>query len=1714
MVDGKVLENKMVFEDKYGIIPSSGVYGKDWPANSVIPQGSGGKLSTAGWTADSSGNFGNEGFVQQTFLGASIRTFNLSAGFGDTSSTMTIDLVNDEYNESDGTGIGEGDDPYHNGKKDTFNPPVVGTPVFFKFGKNPATIEQAFRQTYDDLYKTKTLPDKGDTDNPWGYNFPVSPYDPNDFAELEPYHLVDLESNLIQDRSKLWEKDTVWRGRNHFAFGGILQSYTQNKGEAGAPLFSVTLNDPREILSNVDVLLNNYQGTTFNNKNIINLYGFLEYDPSVSLLESLNLKKLSAGIIKKVVSQNGTVQYIGADAAWNSATGWEVSNTPANVTTDSITWQSENYPEFIIPSVTVNLKDQYYFGSSSFVADGLPEFFPITGQGFSRRSSKGMPFYRISQGLAAIFQYYGFLPQEYKDAGFGGQINFRGYNYVVDFSGIPTDKIPLSYYMDFDKIDLLSLAQELCDIISHELYVSLLPVIDHPASKFLHDYNEYQVSLGTPENMIVGIIRLDAIDKTKQPEYGVIKSYLDNLQERGVTVQNQDVGFELSNVVTDKFVVGAQEVDMHFFSSSRDRDDLWKRENNIANLQKLQSDQWQLTTQLQQQILPYYGKLGNNAVSVPRGFGSYQQILLDATELNAFGVGNYYVATEIELRAALISYEAWVNFLLSYNDVYIEDIAQHSTFLDSLSAQTNEINDAVERFKGNINFDTLDSEEDKAIINEYLEALKFRKFAVTVPRCVFASDRPYMTEAGYPASPCSPPFGYPLYYKRATRIGVVRAGIANILQQKTKIISDIEKLKSEYESQYAPPLNISKKSASTYLMALENKRISLIRSYTNSANPDAYKGTKKYQDLMKAIAQAKRLQDSFFQIEQRAKEQGLDSIVADITEGPLSSFMFNIENTARKHEENAKKVYEFVKKIADECLGKKFLVRLPKSCNLNYSPTIKMYNGQNNSANIQSGPFGFQPRPISSDPSFVSSFEFTSKINQIKSSRAFGGDSLFHHYLEDYDGDGNRITLSNNYNNGALKGNYNPFSEEWEWNYKPEPKGGFYNYNLFGSSISELEYLNNNISFNDLPVSMQEGLCPIDIKKITSETNRIKCYARYDNSHLLDFTGVDPENMTQQSVTLGGQFVPDIVDSLPNNNIDSETSFQMIDRINKNQRSFNTQQKSMAFVSCEVDEKLYMPPKLENKSRTVWGCDYEVRFSLPSLDINTRFGSNSCDTSSRVRIPLTTPIFSVPADGGPGESENWIDFKRNYNKNLDGLIIDTNKENLDDEHVYTLVTVPGRIKSTVDIRWKDGPMQAYHTVQKKHLMTQDVVKIPQFRKPAMPASDNSANLTCGKPEIYATKEEALREASRLNIVGYHERPTKEEEFLADEYNIPLPEEGFSPGSPEDWVQISTEEITSARRLNKKVLQGFVFSSPETSINITSPSPIFPDIVAIPLMSMERCYGPWLSSSQLDPSEDARIKYSNIGGKVEFIKDETLSPWEYAGYQLLNEAGSLQANFSNSLLLFSERGGFVIPDAPTGVALATALQEGGPIITSIGVNVSDAGVSTTVKMDLYTSQFGKLQKQKEMAISQIARERQKLTDERNNAVRKGLGKRATSADLVTTVMEGGGKQLLSKAYEVSRLSSLNANQEPEGRQLTIIDGNDINQVSEKELRTKLETFDGNESTNALERIQLDSPVDNYQPASELPSTVTPSFMPYNPFSLADRILSSYKSGGQQ
>jgi len=1318
------------------------------------------------------------GYEQQTFLGASITSWSINAGYGDSVSTLNIDLVEDEFNKSDKTPLGIGADVYHSGILDTFNPPFTGSPVYFSFGKTKATIQDAFTKVYDDLF---------------GFNV----------------------ANQTPDASK---------AQFHFNFGGILQSFVKNRGSGGNPIYSAQVVDPREILSNVVLILNSYTGTTFNNKNMFNLYGFLEYNPTLALQK--RFADYRANNFRKTVRDNGSYFFEGNDMLYSSTL-----NPNQNWDDYSLYNEKMNYP--------------------SLNGDALPARFPITGTGKSRRTAQGIPYYRIRQALNALMSFDGNIPAEYKTAGFGGYVNFRGFNYLVDLGGL-LDMVPPYYFFDFDQINLLDFCLEICDITSSDLFVSLLPIINHPVCKRFYDYNQWLLWKGNQKDLIAGIIRVDVIDRSFQPQYGAIEQYINNLKAGGLYVENQDLGYELSNVVTDKFVAGAQEVENYLFSSNADRDilEVKKQQAGLQNkATQLLGDQWTLEQSLSQQILPFCGFLGGHkALSIPKGFGAYQQIMIDSSTWEVNGIGNYYVATEMELRAALISYETWSNFLIGYNDIYMESVEED----DDLEGA------ALKNSPPNGYPNTL-----PALSNN---------FAVTVPRSVFTSDQTGFGPDKLPLSPCNPPYGYPLYYKRCTKLGVQGAGLSELSSITTSIQTSLAELKGSIQS-------------GTNWQEVVN---TIWQEIENSIDGDISDIEQQYIDFMKSIIN-----------NPQADVIGLIEDFAD----SLAPVISVTTRLARKTAENAQKAYNYIRKFADENLGKKFLVKIPREVNLSYGPLIQIKNGDSAAGQFVSeqsqGPFGFRPRAINSKNGYEQSQDFATLIATNREIAKILQPNMMKGFLT-------RAEPNPEIFQGALSVNYNPLEDKHDFNYLPEKQGGYVNFDLLANYTRQKENY-----------ATSQGLIPIDMVNFMNENSRMSPYVRFDNSQDLSFDLVGKESFTQQ-VVKDGYFVPDVSDILDNTKVE-ENKFQRFPQ--RGQISNEpVRAKSIAFVKCDLDDTLYLAPSTQYIEPKVFGADTRDigKYSIPKKIFNARI------CASEPSFRYYEPHF-IPGTGytvGPPR----LDFVRDPFNSWD---IVTKPQSLDQNHVYALITLPSRVIPIGDSRFRDGMFQQKNAQYIKHFLTMDVVRLPEFSSPAY--------LNGPKTDLI-NKNRSILDPGALGhaIVAFNQS--------LQNLDVALP----------------------------------------NRISAAMPSPVYPDLVALPLMSKDRCYGPWVSSN-------FDYNASDIGGKIEFIKDENLAPWNYNGYDLMNEMGMLQASMSNSLLLSCERGGFVYPGAPSGIAIGKFLANAGPLISNIGIEVSSQNIKTTVKMDLYTAQFGKLQKQKSDAISNISRERQKIKDERNALIRKGMGK---------------------------------------------------------------------------------------------------------------------------
>ena len=804
------------------------------------------------------------------------------------------------------------------------------------------------------------------------------------------------------------------------------------------------------------------------------------------------------------------------------------------------------------------------------------------------------------------------------------------------------------------------------------------------------------------------------------------------------------------------------------------------------------------------------------------------------------------------------------------------------------------------------------------------DSLVGREYAVSTPRCVFDSDKPFMGDDGLPASPCSPPYGYPLYYKRATKIGMPEAGIAKIGDAKGKLLAK--------ESDVATKINKYSQVANAQLDAFEYTRMRM--KERDATDEEILTVTKKISDL---TTEANKKLAALGGIEKELQ----------VTNQANATLYKVIDRLSKESEKNAHKVYEFVRGIADQHLGKTYLVKIPQKCNVNYSPNIV---ADQTTFEIKRGPFAFQPRPISTIYGLGSSSGFLQGPNMVAlrtQAKTYNEEFPFNHYL-DVDESGSSYTY------GALKNNYNPVSEEWEFNYVPMPQGGFFNFASFNKTLSYSESL--TVDTSKLPPLTQQELVPADLKNFVENNGRIKCYVRFDNSQNLNFSNISKDSICQQQVK-GATYIPDLMDNVSN------TTTEDIARQGFFPLDPEDRIKAVAFVKCDLDQNLYMCPETNKIPLKVFARKVRISRQNPVLqEKEITLPDGSTEIVPVQQRPYINFIPASPSGGFDGTIVSGVDFQRRFDKFTQSYLVETEVENLNPEHVFAIITIPGRVQPIVDVRFMDGPRLAFNSLSIKHALTADVVK-------GVEGFDMPGYLGQGIDFLKSTKNG--------------------QSVLARDHN----------GNRIEF-QFTNKTQSSVQACVDKLNSDMISALPEAGIVYSMPSPVYPDIVAIPLMSQERCYGPWLSSvvqnNPLDSGVVATVRYSDIGGKVEFIKDENLAPWNYAGYQLMNEAGALRAQFSNSLQLFVERGGFVMAEAPTGISLARELQNLGPLVTSITVDV-DQSIKTTVKMDLYTSKFGKLQKQKETTIGQMVRQRQKQIDLQNNNIRHGLTKGFSNQD---------------------------------------------------------------------------------------------------------------------
>lgn len=176
--------------------------------------------------------------------------------------------------------------------------------------------------------------------------------------------------------------------------------------------------------------------------------------------------------------------------------------------------------------------------------------------------------------------------------------------------------------------------------------------------------------------------------------------------------------------------------------------------------------------------------------------------------------------------------------------------------------------------------------------------------------------------------------------------------------------------------------------------------------------------------------------------------------------------------------------------------------------------------------------------------------------------------------------------------------------------------------------------------------------------------------------------------------------------------------------------------------------------------------------------------------------------------------------------------------------------------------------------------------------------------------------------------------------------------------------------------------------------------ITPDEVAVPMKSNTNRYGPWLKKGPPGP--------------VTLVTDDSLVPWEYGGYTVMNLAAYERINDATTFMQVGERGSFTMPGYPikglgqevraaqpvmanfsvqsasftingTSVSywyVATSPLDGtfGPNITQISTSVGSNGLTTTYSLATFTPSFGRMSKLNAGRIKKVAAQRQSMLKE--------------------------------------------------------------------------------------------------------------------------------------
>lgn len=269
----------------------------------------------------------------------------------------------------------------------------------------------------------------------------------------------------------------------------------------------------------------------------------------------------------------------------------------------------------------------------------VPNLFNIYGYlegieyGYSQRNSAGIPWGKVAEGVNALM--------------LNGGITNRNNSYNLDLSGLPV--IDPSYRLTDTNMSLLDLIEETCEVANHDYLIEL-------------------------QN--VNTITIVTINRNKPYVPGSIKKYLST--KTGYSSASSSLQAEFNTI--NKFIVGPQvdELRYQYYNDGNDPE-LAEADNTISNFWGLDRYGNAILPNDREEWGEYSVTVEGFEITDSRFLTNEIQSSLNGptfdTKFRDFTKG--YTFTIDELRAALISREAWENFII-LNDYIAPEGRQRS----------------------------------------------------------------------------------------------------------------------------------------------------------------------------------------------------------------------------------------------------------------------------------------------------------------------------------------------------------------------------------------------------------------------------------------------------------------------------------------------------------------------------------------------------------------------------------------------------------------------------------------------------------------------------------------------------------------------------------------------------------------------------------------------------------------------------------------------------------------------------------------------------------------------------------------------------------------------------------------------------------------------------------------------------------------------------